>query len=300
MLWTVLLTSALAGPSVDVRLERPLVHKSAWRIVASDGELSPQTAFWDIFAGTALGFGGRRGTSWVADLELGSRRVRWTRKTGVKEFGSGEVWGGGQLAWRRGLTGPRTDVAWPWVQAGAGWSFGNNGTRQIDYSYTPFQGPAAHAELGLELPGQSAARPFLALRMSGHAGLFVRHVRASCSQLSTCYGLDGNSSAWRLGLQLGVRMGEPPEPWEEPEVIEGAGPIAPPEEQAPEDAEAPEEPTEPEADPAGEETAAEPVEAEQPDADEPEADAPDARRERPDTEPAPPPTEDPADSDVGS
>ena len=229
MLWTLLLSNALAGPSVDVRLERPLVHRSAWQITSSEGKLFKQTAFWNVFGGTAIGLGGRRGTSWVADVELGSRRVRWTRKSGAKEFGSTEVWGGASLAWRRGLTGARTDVAWPWAQAGLGWAFGNNGTRALDYLYTPFQGPALHGELGLELPGQRPSRPFIAMRWSGHAAIYNRRVNAQCGQLGTCYGLDGNSSAWRLGLQVGVRLGEPPEPWVEPEIIEGVGPVPQPE-----------------------------------------------------------------------
>ncbi|MFT4624900.1 MAG: hypothetical protein ACI8PZ_003566 [Myxococcota bacterium] len=225
MVWSVLLASALAGPSVDLRVERPLLHQSAWQITSSDTKLEPTTAFWNLFVGTGVGFGGRKGTSWVIDLELGNRRVRWDRPKGVKEFGSTEVWGGGTLAWRRGLTGPRTDVAWPWMQAGLGWAFGNNGTRAVDYLYTPFQGPAAHAELGLELPGQKPTRPFIAFRWSSHLSIYSRNVNAVCGQTSTCYGLDGNSSAMRLGLQIGIRMGEPPGPYTPPEVQDGLGPV---------------------------------------------------------------------------
>ena len=225
MWWVVLLSSALAGPSVDLRLERPLVHRSAWQITSSDGQLSPQTAFWNVFAGTTVGLGGRRGTTWGLDLELGNRRVRWSRPSGAKELGATEVWGGGQVLWRRGLTGARADVAWPWAQAGLGWSFGTNGARAVDYLYKPFQGPAFHAELGLEMPGQRPTRPFIALRWSGHAAIYNYRVQASCSALDTCYGLEGNSSAWRLGLQLGLRLGQPPEPWEAPEMMDGVGPV---------------------------------------------------------------------------
>ncbi len=217
MLWTVLVASAFASPAADIRIERPMMHNSAWRITSQGKDLSPHTGFWNVFLGGAVVFGeGPR--HWVGDIEVGSRKIRWFRGANLK-LRSSEVWGGGSFAWRTGLSGARSEAAYPWFQSGLGWAFGTNGGKQEATLFRPFQGPSWHAEIGLELPGQKLTRGFIALRASSHLAIFNYQFGCHSNDLG-CYGITGNASAFRLGLQVGLRAGRVSDPAEDlPDMI---------------------------------------------------------------------------------